>query len=367
MELWEAVEATFKNSPILKLMIEEIHTGTKRNIHPYMKTTDGVIIEAIGLQDKGKHIEGQAYDLILINEPADVRNLIHCYEKVLVPRTWRRGGIVCGFGTPKGKNEYYSLWRRGELKLDGVPNKYWEPRIYSQYSDSRTNKFADQEKISRSMEGKNAEWVLERIEGKFADSKFAAFKDSDIEACIEPKLKNPLSPSSNHTYVHGVDFGRKGDFTGCVTWDVSVFPHVQVNIYRAGGGALSWENIFEDILKIHKRWGGEFVYDATGSSGDIQGEWLNDLGIFATPYQFGGSPGKKLALINNLQDYIAKRLFRMPSTVMTEVGQLVDELRQYPANMDDKDIVTDMVFSLALCAWGARNYEPGEAVESLHK
>jgi len=357
MELWQAIEASFKDSPILRYNVKSVTTGSRRNTHPVLELTNGSKIEAVGLHDKGKHVEGQAYDLILINEPADVRHLIHAYERVLIPRMWRRGGILCGFGTPKGKNEYYNLWRRGKPQLGGMGNKYYEKGIYSQLSDSRSNPYADQDKILKGMEGREKEWIEERVEGGFVDSAHAAFKDSDVDACIDVNLKETIMPSSYHQYLHGLDFGRKGDFTACITWDVSVRPHVQVNVYRAGGGALSWENIFDDILKIYNTYGGEFVADTTGMGGDMQSEWLADLGIPYIPFAFG--PAKKVALINNLQDYIAKRKFRMPPHNI-----LIDEMRSYPADLEDKGIDTDMVMALALVAWGARNYEPLGPVES---
>lgn len=358
LELWGHIEQAFKQSPFLRHHVKSITTGTRRNIHPVIELLNGTLIEAVGLHDKGKHVEGQAYDLILINEPPDVRHLIFIYEKVLVPRTWRRGGVICGFGTPKGKGEYYNLWRRGQTILDGAKNKYHEPRVYSQYSDSRTNPYADQSAIIKGMEGKSEEWVKERVEGRFTDSIFAAFKDTDIDACIDTNLKESIAPSTNHQYVTGVDFGRKGDFTGAITWDVTVKPHLQVNCYRAGGGAVSWENIFEDLLKIYNRYGGEFIIDATGMGGDMQQTWLDDLGIPYIPYQFGGNPAKKIRLKDNLQDYLSKRKFRMAPN-----EYLIDELRQYPADLEDKDIATDMVMALCLVAWGARNYEPLGSVE----
>lgn len=362
MELWAAIEDTFKKSPLLKFKIENITTGTKRDIHPALKLDNGTLIESIGLHDKGKHIEGQAYDLILINEPADVRYLVECYEKTLVQRTWRRGGIICGFGTPKGKGEYYNLWRRGQKELDGAPNKYFEGRVYSQYSSSKTNPYADQEKILRGIEGKSEEWVRERIEGQFTDSVFSAFLDSDIEKCIDNTLKQSIAPTSNHQYIHGVDFGRKGDFTACITWDVSVRPHLQVNVYKAGGGAVSWEQIFTDIYTIHKRYGGEFFVDTTGMGGDMQTTWLQDLSIPYVPYSFGGSPARKIRLKDNLQDYIAGKKFRMAYH-----DDLISQLRNYPADMDDKTIDTDMVWALALVAWGARDYEPIGQIESYQR
>lgn len=362
IELWSSIEDAFNKSPILKFNVKEILTGSKRNLHPFIRLNNGSLIEAIGLHDRGKHIEGQAYDLVLINEPADARNLIHCFERVLVPRTWRRGGLICGFGTPKGKGEYYELWRRGQRAIDGRFHKFWEPRVYSQYSDSRTNPYADQDKIMRGMVGRHDDYIKERIEGKFTDSVYSAFKDSDVDACISNDLKPVIMPSTGHQYVHGLDFGRKGDYTCCVTWDVSVKPHIQVNVYRAGGGAVTWENIFEDIIAIYKKYGGEFFVDATGMGGDMQQTWLDDLGVAYTPYQFGGSPAKKVSLINNLQDYIGRHSFRMAPN-----DELLSEVRGYPANLDDKGLDTDMVMALALCAWGANIYGAGSAVEYYNR
>lgn len=362
LELLIAIEDGFKNSPLLMHKVVEVRSGTKKEIHPYIRLDNGVKIEAIGLHEKGKHIEGQAYDLVLINEPADAKHLIECWERVLFPRTWRRGGLICGFGTPKGKGEYYNLWRRGQEFLDDLPNQYYEPQVYSQYADSRTNKFADQDTIVRALDGKSEEYIRERVEGRFTDNTAAALKDSDIDMVIDTELKNPIAPSTYHQYIHGVDFGRLGDYTAIITWDVSVIPHIQVNTYRAGGGAVSWENIFEDLMKIYRRYGGELIVDATGMGADMQMEWLNDLGIPYIPYQFAGSPGKKIALVNNLQDFVEKRKFRMPYD-----EQLLEEMRIYPANMDDKSIPTDMFFALALVAWGARNYEPLPPIEVLRK
>lgn len=362
MELWQEIEKAFKESPILSHLVLSTTTGSRRNIHPVMELANNVRIEAIGLHDKGKHVEGQTYDLELCNEPADVRHLIHCYERVLVPRMFRRGGLLMGFGTPKGKNEYYNLWRRGKDLLDGTPNKWYEPLVYSQYSDSRTNQFVNQKAIKSSMDGKSTDWVRERIEGRFTDSVFSAFKDTDIDRCLDMGLGNNIACSTTHNIVHGLDFGRKGDFTGCISWDTSVRPHKQLNVLRVGGGMVSWENIFEDIINIYRKYGGEFIIDSTGMAGDMQSEWMADLGIPYIPFSFGGSPSKKVALINNLQDYVAKAKFRMGPH-----DQLLAELRSYPADLQDKGIATDMVMALALVAWGARNYEPLGPVEPITK
>ena len=355
IELWEKIEETFKTSPFLKHKVQSITIGSRRNTHPQIVLKNGATIEAVGLQEKGKHVEGEAYDLILINEPPDVRHLQFVLDKVLIPRTWRRGGVICGFGTPKGKGEYWVVARRGipndvYREIYKSPNQYREDNVYTLFVDSRDNTFADQEKIGKSLE-KSDDFVNERVKGWFVDSTSLAFPDNDIEKNIDESLVLPIRSSSGHQYMHGVDFGRKEDYTVCFTADITTFPHTIVNFYRKGGGVATWEEIMSDLKTIYNTYGGEMIVDATASSGDLQAEWLRDLGISFTPYQFGGSPAKKIQLINNLQDMLAKGQFRMPY-----IDQLGEELHNYPRDMDDKGLSTDSVMALALLAHGIKNY-----------
>lgn len=363
MELWEKVEASFKNSPFLKFKVESVTTGTRRRTHPCIKLKNGTIIDAIGLHDKGKHIEGEAYDLIMINEPADVRHLMHCVEKVLVPRTWRRGGIIAGFGTPKGKNEYWLLWRRGRKVFeDGGHNPYYDETVWSCYVDSRANKYADQGKIKKFINSKNEDLILERIEGKFTEAASLAFPDTAVEDITDEDLAEEIDPSSYRNYLTGVDFGRKEDYTVAMTFDITDEPFTMVNYYRKGGGIGTWEEIFSDLYSIYKKYGGDFIVDATASAGDMQTSWLTDMGIPYYPYQFGGSPAKKVALINNLQDFISRGRLRIPY-----IHQIREELHMYPRDMKDKGLETDCVMALALACWGLKNYRISGVPEEINK
>ena len=351
IELWEHIEESFKNSPILRYKVADITTGTRRATHPRITLKNGARIDAVGLHDKGKHIEGQAYDLILINEPADVRHLIHAVEKVLIPRTWRRGGIIAGFGTPKGKNEYYNLWRRGQRELNGYENPYYDKRVFSCYVDSRSNPYADQSQIRKFLDTKNDDLIEERVKGRFSDMQMLAFPDQAIDAIVDDSLSAKIGRSSFRRYLHGVDFGRKEDYTVCVTFDITDVPYTMVNFYRKGGGVATWEEIFSDLLDIYNEYGGDFICDASASAGDIQMEWLSDMNIPYYPFQFGGSPAKKVGLINNLQRYISEKKIRFPAH-----QQLLEELHSYPRDMKDKGLTTDCVMALALACYGIENY-----------
>jgi len=363
VELWEHVEQGFRDSPILKYRVDEVRTGSRLKTHPFIRLKNGTIIEAVGLHDKGRHVEGQSYDLVLINEPADVRSLIHCVEKVLTPRTWRRGGVIAGFGTPKAKGEYYIVFRSGVKPENGQINPFFKERVYSMFADSRDNPFADQERISQFLSTRNDSLILERIEGKFIDESSLAFPQNLVDEAVKDSLKLPIAPSTGRFYITGVDFGRKEDYTVAITLDISSGPpYPIVNYYRGGGGVVTWEEILGELLRIHNEYYGEFVIDATASIGDLQTEWLRDLGISFIPYQFAGSPAKKSNLITNLQ-----RVFGTKQLTMPYIQQLYQELLTYPKNMDDKGMETDCVMSLALALHGAIEYGPIGRVEAYNR
>lgn len=367
VELWEKVEEAFRTSPILRTQVAEIRTSTRLKSHPYIKLKNGTIIEAIGLHDKGKHIEGEAYDLILINEPADIRSLKHVMEKVLIPRTWRRGGIICGFGTPKGKGEYWEVVKRGvppEHPIMGGRNPNYDSNVITFFADSRSNPFAAQDKIAKTLDSGNSALITERILGQFVDESTLAFPTSQIEESINEQLSLPIKPNSGHFYITGVDFGRKVDYTVAITLDITAGmpPYTVTNFYRKGGGTATWSEILGDLLVIHNEYYGEFVVDSTASAGDMQMEWLDDMGLSYIPYQFAGSPAKKANLITNLQMKIGNKELIMPY-----IEQLIDELKSYPKNMDDTGMETDCVMALGLAMYGAYEYGPLGEVESIHR
>lgn len=363
VELWEKIERSFRDSPFLKYKIESVTTGTKRYPHPTIKLKNGVAIIAIGLHEKGKHVEGEAFDLIMINEPADVRHLVHCIEKVLIPRTWRRGGLICGFGTPKGKGEYYEIAKPGFKELDdGSDNPFYNPRVYTCYVDSRSNPYADQEKIGRYLSSKDEDVINERIMGRFTDNSASAFSDTAVEALIDDNLPEHVDRLFGRKYMHGVDFGRKDDYTVCITVDVTEEPYTIVNFYKQGGGFATWEQILGELLSIERQYGGDMIIDSTASAGDMQQEWLSDMGIPYIPYNFGGSPGKKIALINNLQDFIARGMLKMPY-----IYDLRNELHTYPRDMNDKGMATDCVMALALATFGIKEYKINGYPEPYNK
>ncbi len=351
MSLFEQVEFLLKNSPYLSQKIVSITTGTKRDPHACIDLDNGASIHAISTKNKGKHIESGDFDLIIFDEPADEPHLSYVIDKVLVPRMFRRGGVLDLVGTPKDSPEFLDWYRKGCSSEDEFYDpRYVEPEsYYSQNASSFENPFADQEKIQQYASTKNEDIIQERLYGKFVNFSDSAFPETVIHACLNPELPVHIEPSDGRIYVTGVDFGRKNDFTVAVTLDVTEFPFTVVDFGRWGGGNVSWEFIFNQLYSIFEKYRSEFFVDATSSGGDMQVEWLNGMGVFYK--QFIYTPAKKVILINNLQDMMARSRVRFGL-----IPELKDELRFYPRSLEDKHFDTDCVMGLALACLRAKDF-----------
>lgn len=359
MSLFEQVEFQLVNSPYLSQRIVNITTGTKRDPHPKIQLKYNTSIHAISAKNKGKSIESGDYDLIIFDEPADEPHLEYVIDKVLVARMFRRGGVLKLVGTPKDSPRFFDQYKRGAPEDDEFHDpRYYDPANYfSMNSSSFENPFADQEAIQRYANSKDPEIIQERLYGKFVSFSESAFPANVIEQCLDPDLPLHIAPSNNRTYITGVDFGRKNDYTVAVTLDVTEVPYTMVHFGRWGGGSVSWEFIFNQLYSIFNEYRSEFFVDATSAGGDLQVDWLRGMGIYYKEFIY--TPAKKVLLINNLQDLMARSKIRFGYQ-----PEMRDELRFYPRDLQDKGYDTDCVMGLALAGLRAKDFvEVGEAYE----
>lgn len=349
MALFEQVEFLLENSPYMNQKILNITMGTKRDPHSRIELDNGVSIHAISTKGKGKHIESGDYDIIIFDEPEDEPHLQYCIDKVLVPRMFRRGGILDLVGTPKDSPQYLDQYRKGAGPEDEYHDpRYYEPDSYwSMNSSSFENPFADQQKISKYSKTKDEKVIRERLMGKFESFSESAFPENVIHQCLDPDMPTYIEPSNNRKYITGVDFGRKNDYTVAITIDVTENPWTVVHFGRWGGGNVSWEFIFNQLYNIFTEYKSDFMVDATSAGGDMQVEWLRNLGVYYQEFIY--SPAKKVILINNLQDAMARGKVKFGM-----FPELREELRYYPRNLDDKAFDTDCVMSLALACLKAK-------------
>ncbi len=370
--VWQQIEAFFRFSQVLNegTWIKSISVATKKDPHARIELVNGSIIHATSTANRGKHIEGQAYDLISFDEPADEMHLEHVVERVLRPRTFRRGGMIDLVGTPKGVGEFFDYWRAGmPFEKDGyydkegtTPNTLYSEGIYALKSDSLENPYADVESLEKFSKTHDSDLIKERLHGIFVDSGNTVFKLADIEKLMTLDLTEIPETNGNfrtyepgHSYIGGVDFGQ-ADSTVLTILDTSYVPYQLV--VQEEYMNHSWEFIFMKFLDLHKRFNQKVIWqiDATAMGGSMQEEWTRNLGIRAYPYIY--SPVTKVRLINTLQ-----RVLTSNELITPLIPELREQLRFYRLDpktrkIDDDKQKTDRIQSLALAVELADRRKP---------
>lgn len=372
MIVWQQIESFFRFSQMLNMTtwVKDITVATRRDPHARIELANGSIIHATSTANRGKHIEGQAYDMISFDEPADEMHLNHVVERVLRPRTFRRGGMIDLVGTPKGVGEFFDYWRMG-MKYekdgyyssdDGLDNPLYSEKVYSQRSDSMENPYASGETMEEFASLHDPDMIKERLHGIFVDSGDTVFKLAEVEAImkldseeIEGTNGNYREFEAGHTYVGGVDFGQL-DSTVLTILDTTYVPYQLV--VQEEYANHSWEYIFAKFLELHRRFKQKVTWqiDATAMGGSMQEEWTRGLGIRFYPFTY--NPVSKVKLINTLQEVIGSG--RLVTPIITDLREQLRFYRLDPKTrkIDDAKQRTDRIQSLALAVELAERKRP---------
>lgn len=330
---------------------------------PHVIFTSGAVMHCRSAHDDGKYIDGHRYMYLSIDEAGWINNLRHLMTNVILMRL-AGGGEIDLIGTPKGYNDLYFYFERGQR---GVPG------YYSQRGSIYDNPFLPPDDIKmRDALLASADPKVRRqvLEGEFVDFTGLAFTRDQRDNAFDPALPHHQRRVDGHKYIVAWDLGRTTDFTVGIVLDITSRPWTLVSYTRLN--RVSWEEIYATIDRVAKEYGCNYsVIDATGPQGDVIEEELTKRGTMVHGYK-SSTKALKIELINNLQTAFDEgRLatgfatekdengheFQVP--ILQEPGegwgivrlptitQLMDELGVY--SIADKDIpFTDSVMSLAL-------------------
>jgi len=255
------------------------------------------------------------------------------------------GGSLTLISTPFGrKGEFYRIWTEGKgwskhripWGLCPLYTQSWYEETRPQYSDSA--------------------WATE-YNCSFIDSGKPVFRESVIQEALEG-AKGLKAPELGRKYITGWDLGQKRDWTVGTTIDVTEEPWQLVAFDRFQ--KTGWEF----TRSQHALYGGDVVLDVTGVGDPVYEELLaawheqypNERDPFI-PYQIGDQK-KKYALIESLVIALERKQLKIPEVPETE--PLIRELRYY--TLQDRNLITDCVFSLALAVWAAKRQEQVSAL-----
>lgn len=339
---------------------------------PHIVFTNGAVMHCRSAHDDGKYIDGHKYMYLSIDEAGWISNLRHLMNSVILLRL-AGGGEIDLIGTPKGYNDLYFYFERGQRGINGY---------YSQKGSIFDNPFLPAEDLAMRdalLASGSPKLREQALFGEFVDFTGLAFTRDQRDNAFDPALREHVPYLDGHRYIVGWDLGRTTDFTVGIVLDITIRPWTMVSYTRLN--RVSWEEIYETIGRVAKQYHLNYsVIDATGPQGDVIEEELTKRGIMVYGYK-SSTKMLKTELINGLQTALDEgrkaigfyedkdengNIFQQP--ILQEPGtgwgllrlptvtQLMDEMGVY--SLDDKDIpFTDSVMSLALAVNAAYEAE----------
>lgn len=362
----------------------------------HLELNNGAEIDWGSLYEQGKGVEAARRRAIFVDEAGHIPTLSDTFDSILFPRTMGVGGRIHLLGTPKPHSDPYLL----EIYEKGKDGK--DPFYYSQSGSVLENQFwpeFEKERVLRNPRyvtgwrpcpdpehcdfgvcrwkdevGGMAHPVLtpmgkQVILGAFILAGGLFFNRLHVARIFEwadewgkPEWLGDsfaLPPQDGRLYMGAFDLAgnklrsrkkKKGsDPTVGFVIDYTEKPWRIVRFDYVRGGEADWEEKYALMEEVYKAYRLPFlIIDATGNVDSVQ-EALQNRGIEVEGVHFGGSSGKKLNMLRNLQvstEWVyegVRGLLRSPL-----IPQLKHELEQY--RLPDEDIEQDCVMALAMVA-----------------
>jgi len=356
------------NDPKTRPLVASIRTTP----FPQIRFYNGAIMHCRSSHDDARYIDGHQYRFLSVDEAGWISELKRFMNNVYIMRL-AGGGMIDLIGTPKGYGDLYFYYSRGERKVK---------HYYSQRGSIYDNPFLSREDVEmrdQLLASGNPKLREQVLYGSFVDFAGLAFTQDQMHNAFREDLRESKPYIKGHKYVTAWDLGRQNDFTVGITLDYTERPWRLVKYERLN--KVAWESIYSMIERTrqeyHCRWA---TIDGTGPGGDVIEEEMSKRGIPIDSVKTNTS-GLKVELINGLQTALDEGrevvgeyetvdesgmvhkhpqmeearegnwgILRMPPIV-----QLMDEMGMY--KLDDKKLVQDSVFALALAVKSAYDAE----------
>ena len=366
--VFKEAKKLLKDSP-LRVLVKAMRSTP----FPHIIFQNGSVFHCRSAHDDGKYIDGHAYRYLSIDEAGWINLLKGLMTNVIVMRL-AGGGEIDLIGTPKGYNDLYFYYERGQRGTKGY---------YSQRGSIYDNPHLPLEDIQmRDQLLQSADPKIRRqvLEGEFVDFSGLAFTRDQRDNAFDPSMSFEQEWIEGHKYVVAFDLGRQTDYTVGIVLDVTTRPWRMVSYTRLN--KVAWEEIYATIDRVTKQYRCKFArIDATGPQGDVIEEEMTKRGIKVDAFKTS-TRASKMDIINGLQSTLdfGRQVIGETQTIddngttirhpvleapgeghwgllrLPCISQLMDEMGIY--SLDDKNIpFTDSVMSLALVTDLARDME----------
>jgi len=165
--------------------------------------------------DNDVSIRGEAFDLVIVDEAAMVRE--ETYTDVILPTLADRSGRVLLISTPKGRNWFWREWQRGRSGQPGYAS-FQAPTSANPIPSIKQAAELARERVSNRTY--RQEWLAE-----FVEDGGGVFRGVRAAATVAPGTQRV----DGHTYVIGADWGRSNDYTVFTVVDATTRQVVAVD------------------------------------------------------------------------------------------------------------------------------------------
>jgi hypothetical protein len=281
---YKLLEGTFKECyNALEQVIKRKHD------QQFIELVTGGIIEFWSL-DNPNAGRSRKYKVAIIDEAAFVKDLWEAWTQSIRPTLTDMKGGAWFMSTPKGKNDFYKLWMRGQTGEEGWAS--WQ-------MPTSTNPFIDISEIESAEKDLPALAFKQEYLAEFNDNVANPFGFQFIKQCTMPQsIEQPV--------CYGVDLAKSFDWTVIIGLDrfgqVAYFERFQKD----------WNITKQIILQLPKA---PIKVDSTGVGDpiveDLQRQRPNVFG-------FKYSATSKQQLMEGLQSAIHQRKVGFPEGVITK-------------------------------------------------
>ena len=287
---------------------------------------------------------GEGLDWVIVDEAARLRPTI--WESHLSQRLVDKRGWALLISTPRGKGQFYDLFRRGQGRDDDYES--WN-------SPSWQNPHLDRETIDAERARLPEAVFAQEYCGEFIEGSGSVFRHVRENATGEWQ-----DPCDGESYVAGLDLAKVEDFTVLVIMN-SRREVVFVDRFHRVDWAVQVQRVLAATEKYNQA---RTLVDSTGAGEPVY-ERLREAGILAEPYQF--TARSKSALINNAALMLEQGEVTLPRPELWPVG--IDELESFQYSISDAGNVRtgapagmhdDAVVAISLACWLAKKTAPIE-------
>jgi len=332
--IWHYVHKwTLQEFPTFKINLSELYIE-----NPYTQSR----LE-LKTADNPTSCIGAGVDLLIVDEASRVKGDV--WEQALYPTLSDKLGRAFLISTPKGKNWFYKLWMKGQLRED---TDYKSFRFETKDNLAIPHLVKEQEDAKRRL---SENVYRQEYTAEFLENEGQVFRG--VGECIKGNLR---SPEYGHRYIIGCDVAKYEDWSVVVVIDLSDFHVVSFDRWQK----VDWDWTVKKIEERCQEYCAPIVMDSTGVGDPI-----------AEELERRSNPVHRFVYTNQTKKYIIENLaLKIQQGAVSwspEIKEITHELEVFEYEYSPKSGMVrynapagehdDTVNALALAVYGAGHYK----------